>query len=179
LSLVSVTTVAAFETAGTVLVVALMVTPAATANLFTHSLARMLVLSAVIGAACSVVGVLLGYWIEISPGGPIAATTGVFFLGSVLFAPRVGFIAQSRMRRSQQRDCLQGLTLQLLAKSGIELQPERSFADWVSGRISAPSRSVFNAVEKCRSAGWIDVTASSARLTSLGEARLEEMTQAT
>ena len=83
LSLVSITAVAAFETAGTVLVVALMICPAASSNLWTNSLTRMLCYAVAIGSAASIGGVFLGIALDIAPAGPIASLCGMLFLISV------------------------------------------------------------------------------------------------
>ncbi len=82
LALVSMTTVAAFETAGTILVVALMIVPAATANLLTKRLPTMFVLGPLLGAAAAALGVWLGVALDISPAGPIATTSGLLFLAT-------------------------------------------------------------------------------------------------
>ena len=82
LALVSMTAVAAFETAGTILVVALMIAPAATANLFTNRLPSMLWLSALISLLCSVAGIAISYRLEVSPAGLISAISGLAFLAA-------------------------------------------------------------------------------------------------
>ncbi|MEL6105864.1 MAG: metal ABC transporter permease [Planctomycetota bacterium] len=172
LTLVSVTAVAAFETAGTVLVVALMVTPAATANLFTHSLGRMFWVSAAIGAACSAAGVLLANWLRISPAGPIAVTLGVCFLASVLVAPRVGFLAQLRLRAKQRRQCLQNLTLQLVSKATSDVGTEAVLIGEIVKQIAAPAAHVEAAVKRCIAQGWVAIESSKATLTPTGRQRL-------
>ena len=80
LSLVSLTAVASFETAGTILVVALMVTPPATANLLTKKLGTMIWLSIAIAIACSVGGLWLSHLLDVSSAGLISAVSGLFFL---------------------------------------------------------------------------------------------------
>lgn len=80
LTIVSMTTVAAFETAGTILVVALMITPPATANLLTQRIPSMLWLSALIAALDAALGIGLAIWLDISPAGPISAVAGMVFL---------------------------------------------------------------------------------------------------
>lgn len=80
LSLVSMTAVAAFDTAGTILVVALMITPPATANLLTNSLLKMLVISGLLASAAAAGGIYLGLLLDISYAGPIASVSGAIFL---------------------------------------------------------------------------------------------------
>ena len=80
LSLVAMTAVAAFETAGTILVVALMIAPAATGNLLTHRLSTLFVISGGIAALSAVIGIGLGIGLDIAPAGPIATVSGLAFL---------------------------------------------------------------------------------------------------
>ena len=83
MTLVSITTVGAFDAVGSILVVALIAGPAATAYLMTDNLTRMLVLSAAIGSINAVVGYLLAYPFAVSIAGTIASVT--FFVFVLVF----------------------------------------------------------------------------------------------
>lgn len=96
LGLVSLTTVAAFETAGSILVVALIIAPAAAAYLWTNALGAMLVLAAGIGGLSAVGGFALAYWLDVAPAGPMATTAGALFLVTLFVAPERGLIAGRR-----------------------------------------------------------------------------------
>jgi manganese/iron transport system permease protein len=99
LALTALTVVVAFKAVGDILVISLMITPAATARLFTDRLLRTALLAAALGSAASVAGVYLGYHQGVSPGGTIVLiTTSVFFLAWLL-APRHGVIAGAMARR--------------------------------------------------------------------------------
>ncbi|MEM7456369.1 MAG: metal ABC transporter permease [Planctomycetota bacterium] len=87
LALVSMTAVAAFETAGTVLVVALMIAPPAAANLLSSRLSRMLMISPILAVAGALGGTAAGIGLEISPAGPICAAAGLIFVAA-LFASK-------------------------------------------------------------------------------------------
>lgn len=156
LGLVSMTTVAAFDTAGTVLVVALMIAPPAAANLLTNRLSLMLVLSALIGAAGAVVGIYLGIWLDISPAGPIASTVGFMFLLTALFAPTHGYLAKLRTRQRQRGALLERLVLQIVNDS-----PEESIdANELVGRIATPKRATDSAVAQCLAQDRIRLSSS-------------------
>ena len=104
LAIVSIVAVEAFEVAGTILVVALMIAPAAAANLLSDRLSWMFVLSALLGVAAALIGVALSQQLSISPAGPISSMAGLAFLVIVFFAPQRGLIAKwilRRQRRSQ------------------------------------------------------------------------------
>lgn len=102
MALVSVTAVGAFDAVGSILVVALMVTPAASAYLLTDNLVRMLVYSCGLGA----LGALGGYWLaralDANIAGSMATMTGIIFVVVLLVAPQRGLVAQALRRRRQR-----------------------------------------------------------------------------
>jgi len=102
MALVSVTAVGAFDAVGSILVVAMMVGPAAAAYLLTDHLPRMLGLSALIGVASAVSGYWLAHWLDASIAGSMATMIGVLFLATFLLAPERGIIALARRRRRQK-----------------------------------------------------------------------------
>lgn len=94
LSLISLTTVAAFELAGSILIVGLMIAPPAAAYLLTNKLQRLLLIACGLGAVSAVAGALLASRIlNTEPTGPIASCAGCVFLFVLAFAPRRGLIA--------------------------------------------------------------------------------------
>ncbi|ACB86352.1 metal ABC transporter permease [Natranaerobius thermophilus] len=90
--LLSLVTVASLQTVGIVLVVAMLITPAATAFLLTRNLARMLILSAIIGVISSLAGVYFSFIYDVATGGAIVLAVSVLFLAAFLFSPREGII---------------------------------------------------------------------------------------
>ena len=90
LILVAVTIVISLQTVGVALVLAMLVTPAATAQLLTRRLWTMMVVAAIIGALSNVAGLYLSYYINIASGpAMVLVVTGVFIL-VFLFAPERG-----------------------------------------------------------------------------------------
>lgn len=89
---VSATTVASFESVGAILVVALLIAPAATAYLLTDDFRWMLVLACGVGVVASVSGYYLAVWVDSSIAGAIATMTGVLFGLALLFSPRHGVL---------------------------------------------------------------------------------------
>lgn len=110
MTLVSVTAVGAFDSVGSVLVVALMIAPPAAAYLLTDRLATMLGLSALIGAASALAGVWLALWLDASIAGSMAAMAGLAFGLAWVLAPGRGLVAGA-LRRSRQRAAFAELTL--------------------------------------------------------------------
>ncbi|ADA65077.1 Manganese ABC transporter permease protein [Lactococcus lactis subsp. lactis NCDO 2118] len=89
LTLVSVT---AMQSVGTILIVALLITPAATAYLYTNSLRKMIILSSSLGAVSSVLGLFIGYSFNIAVGSSIVITSAIIFAISFLVSPKQNFI---------------------------------------------------------------------------------------
>jgi manganese/zinc/iron transport system permease protein len=102
MTLVSVTAVGAFDAVGSVLVVALMIAPAATALLLSPSLAKVLVLAGLIGAVSAISGYWVAHTLDASIAGSMATMCGLIFTAVYLFAPPSGLVSQLR-RRQQQR----------------------------------------------------------------------------
>jgi manganese/iron transport system permease protein len=99
LLLLALTIVISLQTVGNVLVLALLVTPAATARMLTTRLTSMLAVSAAFGAVSGVVGLYLSYFRGISSGASIVLTATLFFIVVFLFAPRTGAITARIARR--------------------------------------------------------------------------------
>lgn len=117
LGLVSLTTVAAFETAGSILVVALMITPPAMAILLTNQLHKMLWVSAVISSVCAAAGLYAGRPLDIAPSGPIASISGFLFLVVLFVAPTKGIVAKHLRRKKQRAKLFRSLLLHQVSES--------------------------------------------------------------
>jgi len=102
MTLVSITAVGAFDAVGSILVVAFMIGPPATAYLITDGLFRMLIYSVVIGFISSISGYWMAHFLDSSIAGSIATMIGVIFIGAFFFAPSRGFIAKALLRRKQR-----------------------------------------------------------------------------
>ena len=115
MAMVSVTAVEAFDVAGSILVVALMIAPAAAAWLLTDSLNRMLLIAVALGVAGAISGYWVASWLDASIAGCMATMLGVIFAVVLLIAPHRGLISIA-MRRRRQKISFAGtmLTIHLL-----------------------------------------------------------------
>jgi manganese/zinc/iron transport system permease protein len=102
MSVSSVTVVGAFDAVGAILVVALMIAPAATSYLLTSDLKKMLVLSICFGVFSAIGGYWLANILDASISGSMTTVLGVVFLITYLFAPSKGLISVL-YRQKQQR----------------------------------------------------------------------------
>ncbi|MEL6439803.1 MAG: metal ABC transporter permease [Cyanobacteria bacterium J06621_8] len=101
LSVLALTIVTALQTAGIILVIAMLVTPGSTAYLLTDRFDHMLGLSVATSVFSCVMGTYLSYHFDVSTGGAIVVLLTVLFLIAMLFAPKYGILPQS-MRRQQK-----------------------------------------------------------------------------
>lgn len=92
MSLVSITTVGAFNAVGSILVISYMVVPSACAYLLTHDLKKMIVISVFVGVLSSVLGFYCAYIYDLSIAGTIAVVNGIIFFLVFIFEPRNGII---------------------------------------------------------------------------------------
>lgn len=101
LTLLSATAVAALMTVGALLVVAMLITPGATAYLLTNRFSHMMGISALLGVVTSAVGAYASYYANGSTGGCIVTLQTIVFLVCLVFAPRHGILAQRRKEREE------------------------------------------------------------------------------
>lgn len=99
LVLISLTIVVALSAVGNILVVAMLITPAATARLLTERLSHTMVLSGLLGAAAGVIGLYISYYYDIAAGGTIVLVSTAGFALAWLFAPDHGFTTSRLLRR--------------------------------------------------------------------------------
>lgn len=99
-TLLSACTVAAMQTVGAFLVIALVVTPGATAYLLTDRFPRVIGLSVAIGAGTSALGAYISYFLDGATGGVIVCLQTLLFLLAFVFAPTHGTLAARRRARA-------------------------------------------------------------------------------
>lgn len=100
LVLIAVAVVVSLQTVGVALMVAMLVTPAATASLLTRRLPAMMALAALIGASCGVLGLYLSYYFSLASGASIVLVCTGVFLMVLLLAPRRVRPWLQRLRRN-------------------------------------------------------------------------------
>src|SRR5690606_26570320 len=101
MTMASITTVGAFDAVGAILVVALMIAPAASAYLLTTELKKMLGLAIAFGVFSAISGYWLAHWLDASIAGSITTMLGILFLIIYLFAPSKGLIAVMYREKQQ------------------------------------------------------------------------------
>ncbi|MEG4322771.1 MULTISPECIES: metal ABC transporter permease [unclassified Microcoleus] len=96
LSLLSLTAVAGLQTVGIILVVAMLVTPGATAYLLSDNFDHMMLIAMTSGVFSSVMGTYISYHIDGSTGGCIVVLQTLLFVLAMVFAPKYGLLVRAR-----------------------------------------------------------------------------------
>ncbi len=125
--MVSLTAVGAFDSVGSVLVVALMIAPAATASLLTDSLGKRIAVTVAVGAVGAGAGVAAAFALDTSIAGTMAAAAGLIFTAAFFLSPRYGVVSKALVQR-ERRWVFAGYTLgvHLLAHEGTKEQERES-----------------------------------------------------
>jgi manganese/iron transport system permease protein len=99
LVMISLTIVVSLRAVGNILVVAMLVTPAATARLLTDRLPVMIVLGALIGVISGIAGLYISYYNDVAAGGTIVLVATAIFGAAWLFAPNHGWVITHLLQR--------------------------------------------------------------------------------
>ncbi|EKN69073.1 MntD [Neobacillus bataviensis LMG 21833] len=104
MGLVSISTVASFESVGAILVVGMIIVPAATAYLVTDKLSRMILISIGLSIVSSLLGYFAAYLLDASIGGMMVVVAGILFIIALFFSPKHGILIKkwSRKKMIQQ-----------------------------------------------------------------------------
>lgn len=132
MGLITLTTVASFEAVGSVLVIAMLIAPGATAHLLTDRLRRMLWLTALIACITAVFGYLLALRLNTSVAGSIATTALAIFILTAVFAPQHGVLGKVARRWGLQariaREDLLGVLYRLQENPKLAARQDRDLA---------------------------------------------------
>ena len=95
-TLLAACTVAAMQTVGAFLVIAMVVTPGATAYLLTDRFPRLILIAIAVGTLSSLVGAYISFFLDGATGGVIVVLQTAVFLTAFVFAPKHGLLANKR-----------------------------------------------------------------------------------
>ncbi len=98
-ALLSATIVASLQAVGLLLVIAMLITPGATALLLTTRLRSMMAVAAAVGLVAAVAGLYGSYYVDVASGPAIVLVASACFAVAFLFAPRQGVVARAARRR--------------------------------------------------------------------------------
>lgn len=185
--LVAITTVMSFESVGSILVIAMLIVPPATAHLLTDRLSSMIVVSCALAAsfalgghvAAIVVPGLLGYpGISTSTAGMMGVVAGAVFVVVMLFAPRHGVLSRvlrwAELHVTIVREDIIAL-LYRIEERGLSEAELPSVRSAVRRAIRAPRWSTWLALASLNSHRWVDRRHAHYRLTAKGRERAAQI----
>jgi ABC-type Mn2+/Zn2+ transport system permease subunit len=106
LGLLGVTIVVSIQAVGIILVVAMLVTPAATAQLLVTRFSRLVALSIVVAATSAVVGLYVSFYLNVASGATIVLIDTLFFAIALFLGPKTGLLR----RRSSRQVALEAIS---------------------------------------------------------------------
>lgn len=180
--MVAVTAVASFEAVGSVLVVAMLIVPAATASLLTTRLSHLLVVGCIIAALTAVIGHLgviaippqLGLKSAKTAGG-MAIAAGLLFSLAVFFAPHEGLIPRFvRQRRLSQQIMLDDV-LAFLFRLREAGDASAVSISRVSDQLMIPELRIRRSIAQLLADGLVEEIGEAIRLTGMGSKRATDL----
>lgn len=173
--LLSFAVVAAMQTVGVILVVAMLITPASTALLLKQRLPSVIITSAIIGMVASITGLLLSIQYELPPGPAIAVTATMLYALTVLFSPTNGLVFKWWQKRNKRTQILREDVLKALYKLTFH-QPAQYDALSVQLHMGLPA--VRKAVSKLKSRDLVTVDGNGILLTPGGKKIADDLVRA-
>jgi len=160
---VSLVVVSAVSMVGVILVVGLLITPAATAYLLTDRLDKMMVLAAIFGVTSILGGLYFSLWLNSSGGGAIMLFSTFQFLTVLFFAPRYGMLADYMRRKKMVPQQVIEDIIGSVYKSGGTIS-EAELARYVK----TPPKTMKNALTNLENDGYIQKKENSVSLLDKG-----------
>lgn len=168
MTLVSLTTVGAFQAVGSVLVVAFMIGPPVTAYLLTDDLARMLVFSGAIGAVNGILGYQSASLLDVSIAGSMAVVTGLVFILVFIFAPRRGLISSLLRRRNQKIEFAKATLLFHLSNRKERAEVSESAVDTIQTNLHWTEEFASKIIGLLEHEGYVQLSDGLTKLTAEG-----------
>ena len=157
MGIVSLTAVGAFDTVGSILVVALMIAPPVSAYLLTDRLPTLLGMSAGFAAVGAIGGYWLAHWLDANIAGSMATVLGLVFGVVFLFAPQRGILALARRRAQQKWEFAQAaLAIHLLNHEGTAAAYEENRVDHLSHHLRWQEPFALEVVQRAQRGGLVE-----------------------
>lgn len=170
--LVSMTAVVSFNAVGSIVVVALMIAPAATAFLLTDNLARMLGIAVTVAVGGAWLGCRLAEWMNASYAGSIATALGAIFAAAFLFAPYRGLLSRVGRHRRQRREfAVSMLLVHLENHEGTDAAPAESRISNLPHHLRWNAQNVALVAERAQRKGFLNRVGDQLVLTDSGRRR--------
>ena len=171
MTLVSITAVGAFQTAGSIMVIAFMIVPPATAYLLSNNLKVILVLSGVLGALSSILGFQLAHILDASIAGAIAVVAGAFFIIALIVSPSRGVLSVvMRRKRIKEEYNHFALLFHLHNHQNTPLEQTENYLPTLVDHFHWDEKKMLSILRKLQSKGELSIANGDiVRLTDLGK----------
>lgn len=173
-ALLCATIVVSIQAVGLLLVIAMLITPGATALLLVKRLAPMMVVAAALGVTSGVGGLYSSYYLDVASGPAIVLVASTLFLVTLLLAPRRGVLWRRWAQRRSSRAALDDDVLKdaMLAAHEEGLAADRAL---IASRLALAPRAVGAALARLRRAGLLHTDGGAIALREAGVRRATEL----
>lgn len=173
MTLLSMSIVAGLQSVGVILIIAMLITPPATAFLITDKLKKLLLLSCLFGVLSSVVGLYLSYHMNFASGASIVLVSVFFFSMAFLFSPKEGIVIKNIRRRKNSNTNLSEDIIKQLDKRKFSGNDDliNSLAN-ILGNSKSKIKSALNRIKK---ADLVELTGEAYTLTEKGKKVAERL----
>lgn len=185
--LVAITTVASFEAIGSILVIAMLIVPAATAFIMTERLGRMIIVSIIVGCLSAGLGHLAAILVpplfgfkDTTTSGMMAAVAGLIFIGVMLLAPGQGVLMRLAEQRKLSRRIVREDVLGLLYRTEEQSAPMPGIMQLAqfNDALQSGEGAIRTAVNRLMSEGKIERRANHYYLAAKGRDEARDMIRA-
>ena len=172
--LLSIAIVASLRTVGVILVVAMLITPAATALLLSDRLKQVLAISALVGVLSAVFGLVFSIIFKTTPGPAMTICATMFYFLAVLFSPTKGILFKWHQNRIEKKRILrEDILRQVVKKKGLGMATSE-----IASRLSLPEIKIQSTVTIMAKSKLLAYENEKIVLTSDGVAKAEQLVRA-
>jgi ABC-type Mn2+/Zn2+ transport system permease subunit/Mn-dependent DtxR family transcriptional regulator len=174
MSLLSMTIVASLQSVGVILVIAMLITPAATAYLLTDRLPKMLTLAVVIGVITALAGLLGSYHFNFASGASMVVFATIVFLLTFVFSPSQGVLIRYLRKRKVSEKHLEQDVLKMIYKNSFDLNKNKilegvgikHLISW----LGSTEQRILSTLDKLKNKNYVELNRKKVSLTQNGEA---------
>lgn len=167
MTLLSMSIVAGLQSVGVILIIAMLITPPATAFLITDKLKKLLILSCLFGVLSSVIGLYLSYHLNFASGASIVLVSVFFFALAFLFSPKEGIVMKSIRRRKNSKVNLIEDIIKLIYRQKIENKISH-IREIISSELGLQENKVDSIISKMVKMGLMNLSNDTFELTEKG-----------
>lgn len=173
--LLSFAVVASLKTVGVILVVAMLITPAATALLISDKLQKVIVIAGLVGLSSAIFGLILAIYLETTPGPAMAVMATIFYLLAVIFAPKKGLLFKSIAKQQTKQKVEIEDTLKQTLK--LHERKELSFSNLVQ-RLGWTEKKVRTQLNNLKRKGLVNFNNNQLVITNRGIEQANKLVRA-